>query len=107
MLELLKVLIVFVLFVVEMAFLLSFIGYVFSNIDYYDSSIVIFKTLTELLADLFYDRNLFGKILSCLVFVILMPSIIIVLLCQCVISIVVFFVWILTWIWDLGDKKED
>lgn len=66
-----------------------------------DSCITIYKELNEWISEIFYHKNLFGKILSCLVIIVFIPGIIMALS----FNILLYITMLFRWIWNLGNKK--
>lgn len=66
-----------------------------------DNCTTIYKELKEWISEIFYHKNLFGKILSCLVIIVFMPGIIMALS----FNILSYIIMLFRWIWNLGNKK--
>lgn len=83
----------------EMCTTIGFPVYILITSD--DNCTTIFKELKEWISEIFYHKNLFGKILSCLVIIVFMPGIIMAL----GFNILLYVIMLFRWIWNLGNKK--
>lgn len=63
----------------------------------------IWQTLKEWIRELFYEKNIFGRILCCLALIVLLPGIVIILILQMLLFLAAFCVFV----WSLGDKETD
>ena len=89
-----------VVFVCEMVIVIGFPLYICMTSD--NNCTTIFKELNEWFFELFYNKNLFGKILSCLAIIIFLPGILMTL----IFNILFYIIALFKWIWDLGNKNN-
>ena len=87
-----------VVFVCEMVIVIGFPLYICMTSD---NCTTISKELKKWVSELFYNKNLFGKTLSCLAIIIFLPGILMTL----IFNILFYIIALFKWIWDLGNKK--
>ena len=69
------------------------------NDNYKNGCLISLKDFTE---ELFLERNLFGIILSIVIFIIAIPAMLLIIMIQ-----VLFWIgYAIGWLWRLGDKKD-
>ena len=86
-------------------YILGNLGFCFTitmNIDDENLKTGSLIALKDFIQNLFFGRNIFGIILSIIIFVVAIPAILLVLLVQ----IIFWIIYLISFVWNLGIKKK-